>query len=128
MRIIARSTLRLFWEAHPDAEQALKALYDEAYRAEWSSPTEPLVVDPMLDGEVPTPPTDLAFEDSDPLETPRHRIAMNVLSRSVQQALRDRFDFYAGGNMFVYYSRQQAMSRDFRGPDVFVALDVDGER
>ena len=82
----------------------------------------------MLDGDVPTPPTDLVFEDGEPLETPRHRIAMNVLIRSVQQALRDRSDFYAGGNMFVYYSRHQAMNRDFRGPDVFVALDVDGER
>ena len=40
MRIIARSTLRSFWEAHPDAEQPLKAWYDEASRAKWSSPTD----------------------------------------------------------------------------------------
>ncbi|MBD2364827.1 type II toxin-antitoxin system HigB family toxin [Anabaena minutissima FACHB-250] len=40
MRIIARSTLREFWETHPDAEQPLKAWYDEASRAEWSSPTD----------------------------------------------------------------------------------------
>jgi len=39
MRIIARSTIRKFWEAYPDAEQALKAWYDEAFRAEWNSPT-----------------------------------------------------------------------------------------
>ncbi|KYC39377.1 addiction module toxin RelE [Scytonema hofmannii PCC 7110] len=40
MRIIARSTLRSFWEKHPDAEQALKAWYDEASRAKWSYPTD----------------------------------------------------------------------------------------
>jgi hypothetical protein len=30
--------------------------------------------------------------------------------------------------MFVYYSRDQAMNRDFRGPDFFLVLDVDGSR
>jgi mRNA interferase HigB len=40
MRIIARSTLRQFWETHPDAEQPLKAWYDEASRAEWNSPID----------------------------------------------------------------------------------------
>ncbi len=38
MRIIARSTLRKFWESYPDAEQPLKAWFDEASRAEWDSP------------------------------------------------------------------------------------------
>jgi Uma2 family endonuclease len=76
----------------------------------------------------PEPPTDLIFDDGEPLETNRHRIAMNVLIRSVQKALGDRNDFFVGGNMFVYYSRNQAMNRDFRGPDFFVVLDVDGDR
>jgi mRNA interferase HigB len=40
MRIIARSTLRNFWELYPDAEQPLKAWYDEASRAVWESPTD----------------------------------------------------------------------------------------
>ena len=30
MRIIAKSTLRNFWEKYPDAEQPLKAWHDEA--------------------------------------------------------------------------------------------------
>jgi len=77
--------------------------------------------------EAPTPPTDLIFDDGEPLETNRHRIAMNVLIDSVS-ALADRTDFFCGGNMFVYYSRSQAMNRDFRGPDFFVALEVDGSR
>lgn len=37
MRIIARSTLRSFWETHPDAEQPLKTWYDEATNAQWNS-------------------------------------------------------------------------------------------
>jgi Uma2 family endonuclease len=80
------------------------------------------------DWEPPPPPTDLIFDDGEPLETNRHRIAMNVLIRSAQQALVERSDFFAGGNMFVYYSRDQAMNRDFRGPDFFLVLDVDSSR
>jgi mRNA interferase HigB len=38
MRIIAQRTLREFWQAHPDAEQPLKAWFREAQAAEWSSP------------------------------------------------------------------------------------------
>ena len=78
--------------------------------------------------ELHKPPTDLIFDDGVPLESNRHRIAMNVLIRSLQQAWRDRTDFYTGGNMFVYYSSTQARNRDFRGPDFFVALDVDGTK
>ncbi|MDV2996904.1 MAG: hypothetical protein N4J56_006609 [Chroococcidiopsis sp. SAG 2025] len=87
------------------------AIGQEKYVQEWSAPE---------------PPSDLVFDDGEPLETNRHRIAMNVLIDSTLSALAERSDFFAGGNMFVYYSRNQAMNRDFRGPDFFVALDVDG--
>lgn len=40
MRIISRSTLRDFWESHPNAEEALKAWYYEASRANWQSPAD----------------------------------------------------------------------------------------
>ncbi|NJN86673.1 MAG: Uma2 family endonuclease, partial [Leptolyngbyaceae cyanobacterium SL_7_1] len=78
--------------------------------------------------EVPEPPTDLIFDDGVPLESHRHRIAMNVLIDSALAVLEDKPNSFAGGNMFVYYSREQAMNRDFRGPDFFVALDVAGDR
>lgn len=83
---------------------------------------------PAIDWEHPSPPSNLIFDDGEPLESNRHRIAMNVLIDSVLTALADRSDFFVGGNMFVYYSRTQAMNRDFRGPDFFVALEVDGRR
>ncbi len=72
------------------------------------------------------PPTDLIFDDGEPLETNRHRNAMNVLINSINQAYSDRNDFFAGGNMFIYYSSAQARNRDFRGPDFFVVLNIDG--
>ncbi|WP_079415534.1 type II toxin-antitoxin system HigB family toxin [Thiomonas intermedia] len=40
MRVIAVSTLRAFGELHPDAEQPLKAWYDEATNAAWTQPAD----------------------------------------------------------------------------------------
>ena len=42
MRIIAKRTLREFWEqpGHREAEQPLKALYDEVRKAAWRTPAE----------------------------------------------------------------------------------------
>jgi mRNA interferase HigB len=40
MRVIARRTLREFWERHSNAEQPLRAWYQDSLRAEWSSPQE----------------------------------------------------------------------------------------
>lgn len=40
MRIIAISTLRDFWQRNRDAEQPLKAWYQEARSASWAAPYE----------------------------------------------------------------------------------------
>lgn len=40
MRIIARRTLRVFWERHPDSEQPLKAWFAEANSADWKNPQQ----------------------------------------------------------------------------------------
>ncbi len=76
----------------------------------------------------PLPPTNLIFDDGEPLESNRHRIAMNVLIESIHRAYQGRNDYFAGGNMFVYYSTKQVQNRDFLGPDFFVTLNVDGEK
>ena len=39
-RIFAKSTLREYWEKHPDSEQYLKTWYDTAMSTEWKSPNE----------------------------------------------------------------------------------------
>ena len=76
--------------------------------------------------EPPMPPTDLIFDDEEVLESNRHRVNMNALIRSLQQAFVDRNDFFVGGNMFIYYSSAQARNRDYKGPDFFVTLNIDG--
>ena len=40
LRIIAKRTLRQFWEQFPESEQQLKVWYQEASNAEWQSPNE----------------------------------------------------------------------------------------
>ncbi|HEY8033818.1 MAG TPA: type II toxin-antitoxin system HigB family toxin [Methylocella sp.] len=40
MRIIAKSTLRDFWEQFPDAEEPLLAWYREAEKADWDTPAK----------------------------------------------------------------------------------------
>ena len=40
MRIIARKTLRDFWERHPNAQKPLQAWYADAKQAHWKSPND----------------------------------------------------------------------------------------
>lgn len=40
MRIIARKTLRCFYETHADAKSALEAWFHEAEAAEWDDPQD----------------------------------------------------------------------------------------
>jgi len=40
MRVIAKKRLIAYWEKHRDAEQPLKAWYDEAIKAEWKTPQD----------------------------------------------------------------------------------------
>lgn len=82
-------------------------------------------------------PFELVFDDGEPLDTHWHRIQMNFLIELIRQAMaeRGRTGFFTGGNMFVYYSPEQARDiardvaagrhnrRHYRGPDV---LFVDG--
>ena len=40
MPVIALKTLRLFWDRHPDAQQALQAWYRDAKQAIWRTPAD----------------------------------------------------------------------------------------
>ena len=40
MRIIAKRTLRDFWERHPDARPALEHWHREVRRADWDTPAQ----------------------------------------------------------------------------------------
>lgn len=74
--------------------------------------------------EIELPPTDLIYDDGQPMESNQHRLGMNVLIESIEQAWNDRQDFFAGGNMFIYYSLNQVKNKDFKGPDFFVVLNT----
>ncbi|ERM81120.1 hypothetical protein P872_20605 [Rhodonellum psychrophilum GCM71 = DSM 17998] len=39
-RIFAKSTLRAYWEKHPETEQYLKTWYDTAIDADWKTPND----------------------------------------------------------------------------------------
>ena len=80
-------------------------------------------------------PFELVTSDGEPLETNWHVIQMNLLIDLIHQVMteRGRTDFFSGGDMFVYYTDEQA--RDvaagrpyFRGPDVFYVGGVEGDR
>ena len=40
VRVIAKSTLRIFWTKHKDCEQQLKAWYKEAEESHWKGPND----------------------------------------------------------------------------------------
>jgi Uma2 family endonuclease len=86
-------------------------------------------------------PFELVYDDGEPLETEWHTLEFPLLRWLIRQAMaeRGRADFYVGGNMFVYYSVEQARDvveevekgleqRAFRGPDVFWVGGVDPDR
>ena len=66
---------------------------------------------------------DLPCDDGEPMETARHRDQMWTLLYSLQTHWADQTDYYAGGNMFIHYDPQNR--RRFRGPDLFLVLDVE---
>ena len=70
------------------------------------------------------PPTDL-WSDEPPLESDLHRDQIELLLACLKWWWRERTDFYATGNLTIYFSEQQITTRDFRGPDFFVVLGVE---
>lgn len=67
------------------------------------------------------PPGDL-YSDEPPLETELHLRQIILLLQCLERVWQERQDFYACGNMTIYYSPRQRKSEHFRGPDFFVVL------
>ncbi|MCA1994570.1 MAG: Uma2 family endonuclease [Coleofasciculus sp. S288] len=70
------------------------------------------------------PPGDL-LSDEPPLETELHLRQLILLIQCLEWWWRDRQDFYAFGNLTIYYSPRQRKSEKFRGPDFFVVLGTE---
>ncbi len=74
---------------------------------------------------------ELLEEDGEPLESEWHALQIPLLIELVRQHLGDPHHYYCAGNMFIYYSKEQADAvrenrAAFKGPDFFVVRDVDG--
>jgi Uma2 family endonuclease len=70
------------------------------------------------------PPSDL-LSDEPPLETELHLRQMVLLIECLEWWWGERQDFYACGNLTIYYSPRQRKSEQFRGPDFFVVLGTE---
>lgn len=69
----------------------------------------------------------LPDKDGENLESDWHRLAMNLLIELVCWFFRERTDFYASGNMFIYFREEQMHGLRFRGPDFFYVNGVPRE-
>ncbi|OUL23210.1 Uma2 family endonuclease [Nostoc sp. 106C] len=80
--------------------------------------------DQGIQEDVILPPGDL-YSDEPPLETELHLEQIMLLLKCLKWLWRDRTDFYAAGNLTIYYSLNKLKTESFRGPDFFVVLDTE---
>ena len=65
------------------------------------------------------------YSDEPTMESEAHLRQMLLLITCLDWLWQDRNDFYASGNMTIYYNPKKIKSRDFRGPDFFVVLGTE---
>ncbi len=94
--------------------------------AELSSPSpapgQPPAVEEVFD--VACPPCNLD-SDEPPLESYQHLQQLLLLLKCLDWLWRERTDYFAAGNLTIYYSARRLKSEDFRGPDFFVVLNTE---
>jgi Uma2 family endonuclease len=76
----------------------------------------------------PQPPRGEWWSHEPEMENVRHLMQMLALIATLRWHWRGRSDYFVGGNLSVYFSEQRLKNQDFRGPDFFVVLGVDGAR
>lgn len=75
MRVIAKKTLRIFWEKHADAKPQLESWYNEAKSANWKSPNE----------------VELAYPSANIL--PDNRIVFNIKGNHYRLIVKLNYDY-----------------------------------
>lgn len=85
---------------------------------------EAVQAQPEVQPEIVFPPGDL-YSDEPPLETYLHLRQLILLLTCLDWHWQVRQDYFAAGNLTVYYSPKQRKSEDFRGPDFFVVLNTE---
>jgi Uma2 family endonuclease len=86
--------------------------------------TQELVSEQNIVPDVIFPPSDL-YSDEPPVETELHLEQIMLLIKCLKWLWKDRTDFYAAGNLSIYYSPHQKKTENFRGPDFFVVLGTE---
>ena len=65
------------------------------------------------------------YSDEPPLESDLHLRQIILLLTCLDWLWQDRHDYFASGNLTIYYSERRQKTEDFRGPDFFVVLDTE---
>jgi Uma2 family endonuclease len=86
--------------------------------------TQEIVSEENISEDVIFPPSDL-YSDEPTVETELHLRQIILLFKCLEWLWKDRTDFYAAGNLSIYYSPHQKKTENFRGPDFFVVLGTD---
>ncbi|MGC9526215.1 MAG: Uma2 family endonuclease [Limnospira sp.] len=74
--------------------------------------------------EIEFPPGDIESQEP-PLESYLHLQQIILLLKCLEWLWKDRQDYFAAGNLTIYYSPNQKKSEYFRGPDFFLVRDTE---
>ncbi|WP_016950432.1 Uma2 family endonuclease [Anabaena sp. PCC 7108] len=86
--------------------------------------TQEIASEENISPDVIFPPSDL-YSDEPTVETELHLRQIILLFKCLEWLWKDRTDFYAAGNLSIYYSPHQKKTENFRGPDFFVVLGTE---
>lgn len=67
---------------------------------------------------------ELPYDDGEKMESIRHALQLPLLQVPLNHYWKGRSDFFVGTNMFVYFDPDQEKTKNYKGPDAFVALGV----
>ncbi len=70
------------------------------------------------------PPDDL-WSDEPAMESTEHLAQLLLLLESIELYWKERTDFFAAGNLTIYFSPKQLKNEKFNGPDFFVVLGAE---
>jgi len=76
------------------------------------------------DDDIIFPPGNLWSEEPN-LESYLHLQQILLLMKCIDWLWRDRNDYFAAGNLTIYFSQNKIRTEDFRGPDFFVVLNTE---
>ncbi|MGK7944026.1 MAG: Uma2 family endonuclease [Microcystaceae cyanobacterium] len=74
--------------------------------------------------EIPLLPTEI-WSDEPPVESDLHLQQITLLLACLDWLWSERTDYYASGNLTIYYNQEQLKNKDFCGPDFFVVLNTE---